>query len=434
MELLILLTTTVIFVWIVVVWGMRFMHETGIDYQKNRFGKWCSKKERWEGEVFQPKSACIVFGMALFVRILFYILGIVLCIRTGNYDGGFGWDEFLDSWKRWDALHYINLADMGYKGYEENGQHLFLVFFPLYPWMLRMLHVIIHRWEVAALFLSTFAFCVGSVFFYGVIQEEFGKKMAGRAWLLLVCYPFSFFFGGMMTESLFFCLMSAGFFYIRRHRWLIAGMIGAFCAMCRIQGILLLGVGLVEFCVTYRPIEMLREKRGVMFVKAFFTKGIFLFLTLIGNGVYFWLNKSVEGDWMRFRIYQKEHWYHTTTWVSKCLDEIIGYLSPDTEYEMLIYVWIPELVLFVVTMCLLLYAVRRYPLRYSAFLLVYVILNYSVTFLISGGRYMACALPAFLFLAGMAGRKKLLYPMLLIVSVSCMVFYFYGYMSGQQVL
>lgn len=425
--------TTVLFIWIVVIWGTRFLGEMGVGCQKNRFGSWCMGKSSYAGEPFGRRTACHVFAAALFVRILYAVLGVILCMKAGNTDT-FGWDMFYGSWRRWDAEHYIRLAELGYDGYVENGQHLFLVFFPLYPWLLRLLHVFIQSWEAAAMLLSTFAFCMGSVFFYGVLQEEFGKETAGRAWLLLACYPFGFFFGGIMTESLFFCLLAAGFFCIRRHAWLAAGVLGAFCAMCRIQGILLLGVGLVEFCVAYKPFEMLRQKRGADFVKLFFKKGSFLFLTLIGNAVYLYLNKRVEGDWFRFRVYQKEHWYHTTTKVADCLNEIVNYLTPQTSAEMRKYVWMPELLLFLAAMLLLVYAVRRYPLRYSAFLFVYTLVSYSVTFLISGGRYMACALPAFLFLAGWIGKRKVIYYLVLLLSIGLMVMNFYGYMSGQQVL
>ena len=53
----------------------------------------------------------------------------------------------------------------------------------------------------------------------------------------------------------------------------------------------------------------------------------------------------------------------------------------------------PELILFVIAIVLLAYGLTRHPLKYTAFLLVYTLVNYSVTFLISGGRYMSCAFP-----------------------------------------
>lgn len=236
-----------------------------------------------------------------------------------------------------------------------------------------------------------------------------------------------------MTESLFFCFLAAGFFYIQRHKWFVAGVLGIFCSLCRVQGILLLGVGLVEFFVAYRPIEALRQKRFLLFVKRFMTKGIWLFLTIVGNFIYFGINQRVEGDPFRFQVYQKEHWYHETTFVSNCLSEIISY-AKGAEESMRIAVWFPELVLFVLAFVCILYSLRRHPLRMSAFLFVYTLVNYSVTFLISGGRYMACALPMFIILAEGTKKQKWLYSLILLGSLCLLGLYFKAYMSGWQVM
>lgn len=394
---------SILFFGILLVWFIRFFGEMGADFHKNSFARWCQGEKSAKGEPLEREEIAKIFGIALLVRLAVYLLGVIICLRL--QEGQFGFSEFLASWRRWDAEHYIKLADLGYQDYIENGQHLFLVFFPLYPWVVRLFGLVIKNWDLACLTVSVLSFCIGSVYFYGVIKEEYGRKIAKYSLLMLCCYPFSFFFGGMMTESLFFCLLSAGFFYIRRHKWFAAGVIGIFCSLCRIQGILLLGVGLVEFFVTYRPVELIREKRFKEFLKAFFTKGSWLFLTVIGNLIYFGINKSVEGDFFRFRYYQKEHWYHTTTWLSNCVSEILSYARGGGR-QALIEIWLPELVIFVLATVCIIYSLRRQPLRYSAFLIVYTVLNYSVTFLISGGRYMLCALPMFVVLAQMFEKQK----------------------------
>lgn len=427
--------TILLFV-MVSIWFIRFFGEMGTDYKKLRIAKWCMGKKEYTGERFEKSEIVPIFGKAALIRILFYGLGVVICTRfVDNYVSGgeFTFQTFLSSWNRWDAGHYIKLAELGYQDYIENGEHLFLVFFPLYPWLLRLVHLLVKNWELACLLLSSFCFCVGSVYFYAVVKEEYGTIIARRAYYLLCCYPFSFFFGGMMTESLFFCLMAAGFFYIRRHKWFTAGVIGIFCSLCRVQGILLLGVGLVEFFVAYHPITMIKRKRFGEFVRLFFTRAIWLFLTLIGNLIYFGINRSVEGDWFRFQYYQKEHWYHSTTYVANCLEEIIHYTKTASEH-MRIAVWKPELVIFILAMLCILYSLRRHPLRYSAFLIVYTIVNYSITFLISGGRYMLCALPMFIVLAEWTKKQKWIYSLLLMISFGFLLMYFKMYMAGGQVM
>lgn len=238
-----------------------------------------------------------------------------------------------------------------------------------------------------------------------------------------------------MTESLFFCLLSAGLYYISKHRFLVAGVIGLFLSLCRVQGVLLLGVGLVEFFVSYQPGKCFRNGMLGAFWKDFLTKGIWLFLIPVGNLIYFYLNYRVEGDFFRFQYYQENHWYHTTTWVPRCLDEILGNLfGENTTNAMRFAVWLPELVIFVLTVVCLVYMVRRHPLKYSAFLLVYTMVNYSVTFLISGGRYMACALPLFIVLADIGKDRPLLYKGMVLSGMLLFGVYFVGYFMGFQIM
>ena len=70
----------------------------------------------------------------------------------------------------------------------------------------------------------------------------------------------------------------------------------------------------------------------------------------------------------------------------------------------------------------------------SAFLFVYTLVNYSVTFLISGGRYMACALPMFMILAESTKKHKWIYSLILVISFFLLEVYFRAYMSGWQVM
>lgn len=74
-----------------------------------------------------------------------------------------------------------------------------------------LLSLFVNSYAVAAFAVSIISFCVGCVFFYGAVKEEYGASIAEKSLTLLLLYPFSFFFGGIMTESLFFCLISAGF-------------------------------------------------------------------------------------------------------------------------------------------------------------------------------------------------------------------------------
>lgn len=134
---------------------------------------------------------------------------------------------------------------------------------------------------------------------------------------------------------------------------------------------------------------------------AFLIRGLIYFASVLIY-LYLGLNYWVTGNAFQFTVYQKNHWYHTTTWFTNCVAEIMRYISGQVSNTTLL-IWYPELILFVVAAALLLYSLRTQPLKYSAYLLVYTLINYSVTFLISGGRYMLNALPLFFFTAFLTG-------------------------------
>ena len=71
------------------------------------------------------KAFAVTFGFRI---LIFLLVGLVACFVL--YPGS-GPDAFLWIWKKWDGLHYVNLAELGYSGYVEDGKNLFLVFFPL---------------------------------------------------------------------------------------------------------------------------------------------------------------------------------------------------------------------------------------------------------------------------------------------------------------
>lgn len=386
------------------------------------------------GEEVTRREMIKVFVYALVFRIALYLAGAAIAMIFSD-DVKYSFSDFLASWNRWDSQHYIDIAENGYAGCIENGQHLFLVFFPLCPWLLKIVHFVIRDWQIAFLTLSTFSYCVGAVFFYLAVSQEYGKRIAEKALVLVSVWPFAFFFGGMMTESLFFMTLSIGFYFIKRHNWFAAGLTGLFCSLCRVQGILLLGVAGVEFLETYSPILMWKEKRIGQFFKQVFTKGIYLLLIPVGNLIYFYLNYKVEGNPFIFKKYQVEHWYHEVTTFNKGFGDVWKYFTDTgTTNSMKISVWLPEVLIVVIVIVVLFYALRTHPLKYTAYLWVYTIVCYGVTFLISGGRYMLCALPVFIIAGEFFEKHERLYRLAVILSTVFMALYMTGYFNGKQIM
>lgn len=424
---------TVITAVFVAAWFLCFIYQSGITFN-GRLEIFANGKREYKGESINKYDIIKIFVLALLFRLAVYIASAVYLYIFSD-ETTYSFADFLSSWNRWDAPNYIDIADKGYAGCTEDGEHLFLVFFPLYPWLVRLLHIVIADWELVCLIISTLAYTAGACFFYALLSEEYGRRIAGKSLVLLSVYPFAFFFGGMMTESLFFCTMLAGFYCVKKHYWLAAGIVGILCSLCRVQGVLLFGVAGIEFFVWYKPFSMLKQKKGKELLKLLFTKGICLFLIPVGNLVYFYINYRVEGNPFQFSVYQEEHWYHSTTYFTNALKEIWGYaFAESTKNTMTASIWIPELILFALALILMFYGLRRHPLKYTAFLFVYTIINYSVTFLISGGRYMSCAFPLFMVLGEILDRHPKIYNVAVAVSSMLFAIYMAGFLSWKQIM
>ena len=384
-----------IFILFIGIWFVRFFVEMDVP-EKYRVSRFFQNTTDYKGEGLTKKDVLRILFLAFLIRVLIYFASVLIYLVQSDFlshAAAFSWNDFL------------------------------------YPWFIRFFHFFVNSYAVAAFAVSIISFCVGCVFFYGAVKEEYGASIAEKSLTLLLLYPFSFFFGGIMTESLFFCLISAGFFYIRRHKWLIVGLIGLLASLCRIQGVILFGVGIIEFLISSQPIRMIEEGQFKGFLKHFFTETVWLFLIPIGNLVYLELNYQITGNAFQFTVYQENHWYHTATWFTNCVAEIMRYISGQVSDTTLL-IWYPELILFVVAAALLLYSLRTQPLKYSAYLLVYTLINYSVTFLISGGRYMLNALPLFFFTAALLNKHKLLYPLLCFASALLYGIYFTAFLMG----
>jgi hypothetical protein len=61
-------------------------------------------------------------------------------------------------------------------------------------------------------------------------------------------FPTAIFFSAVYTEALFLMLTVASFYYMRERRWWMAGIIGFFAALTRVEGVLLVVPFFIEWC------------------------------------------------------------------------------------------------------------------------------------------------------------------------------------------
>src|SRR5262249_704041 len=100
---------------------------------------------------------------------------------------------FLLSWWRWDAVHYVEVAYIGYI------HHMPLsVFFPLFPLLVHALGYLfggsILADYTAAILLANICFYGVLVLFYQLLYQDFGHMVAKYALIYLAFTPYGLFF------------------------------------------------------------------------------------------------------------------------------------------------------------------------------------------------------------------------------------------------
>ncbi len=219
-----------------------------------------------------------------------------------------------------DAPHYLNLARYGYGAGEVfPEQYLMIVFFPLWPWLLRPFALLGCDLWLAGTALNVGFTVGGAVLLYRVTARLWGQRFAGWAVAFQLLLPGSFFFVLPMTEALFFFLSMAFLAALQGRRWAAAGVLGLLAALCRANGVLLAGCAAAGLILLWRAGQRPRPVWALPCV-----------LPFAGFGAYLALNKAIYGSAWQFTVYQREHWTHTLGWVgdtARTLWGMFGYME-----------------------------------------------------------------------------------------------------------
>lgn len=392
-------------------------------------------RDRYEAdESYSPARTDIlkVFVFALAFR-AFMLLVMFICSMLSGGDNDLS--GFPGQFTRWDARHYINLIEKGYAGYQEDGRHLFLVFYPLYVWASRLLRLVIPNTVAAGLTVSVLSYAWGCCFVYRIAAKRLGRQTARDSLVLMSLYPFSFFFGTVMTEGLFLLTTSAACYFALERRWICYGVWGALAALTRMTGVLVIIPAAVELLSMLRALEkpVLGSLRKA--APGFFKRLPAILMPLLGAMGYLMLNWHVDCDPFAFAGHQA-HWYQGGKWISGVLQYLWGYFIENVGNANGYAIWLPELVLFAAVFTVILLAARRQHTQPGllAYALCYFVANYSLSWLLSAGRYLSCCFPLFIFGAALIDGRPNLRQGIYAAEAVLLGVYLYAYIAGAQVM
>ena len=379
----------------------------------------------------QPGWKIFLLGAGSRVGLL--LAGMVAAMLLS--DGGLTWEGAFQQLQRWDAAHYIRLIEEGYQGYTENGQHLFLVFFPGYVWAVRLLRLVIPSTALAGTALSCLCYGGACCYLYRLAGEAYNGRVARDALLYMSLFPFSFFSGLVMTEGLFLLATTGACWYAWRGKWLAFGLFGALAALTRMTGLLVIVVGVIRLLEAYRPLEPPVGKSLGRCWKPLLLRLPLTLLPAAGTLLYLLLNLWVDGDPFAFASHQ-EHWHQGYLWISQVVEYIGRYLGDNLGSSFGWAVWAPALALFVVGLALLYWAALRkgHPAGLLAYGFCFFVATYSLSWLLSAGRYLSTCFVLFLFLAKLTQRRPALRAALLGGEGVLLGVYLCAFLAGAQVM
>ncbi len=383
------------------------------------------------GFLVSQKETATVFGVSLLFRLTVFFISAFAVFIMSNRE--FSFDGLIESYMQWDANNYYRIAKGGYSYYVENGAYTTLAFFPLYPFMVGLLNVFFNNLTVSGLVISALLYSGACTYLYKLMSFDYNKRTSVRAIVFISVFPHSFFFGTMMNESLLFFTAAACLYYIRRHAWVKVGVFGALAAMSRMAGILLIIPAAVEWLENYRIIKLLRKKYFGRVWKLFYKKAIWIFLMFLGAFVYLLCNYQTTGEWFKFLEYQQAIWHNTPVFFGECLSLILNRVTTERGFT-LFALWLPQLIAIVFVVSLLVYGIRKTRSMYTSFLAVYIIINMGMSWPLSIGRYITCAIPAFMILAEFSERHKWTEQIITAAMAIAFGVFFTAYFMARQIM
>ena len=344
-----------------------------------------------------------------------------------------GEPSLLDPWHRWDAPHYTDIAVFGYRahdpgnlsapGYQQvfpGDLDLYIVFFPLFPWLVAGVNAVLRDPILSAFVVATVASLFVAPLLYRLVSVDLGHRIGMWSAGFLLIFPTAYFLHIGYTESLFLALAFGSLWLARTGRWWMAGLVAGLAALARINGLLLVPALAVEAWLQWRG-DAERRLR----VEWLAIGGV-----AIGFGIYLAVNQVVYGDPFAFSEIQREHWYKNLTWPWVGLQTMVGWFRDDNPDSALMYGGMELLFVLIGLAATVATALRLRP-TWSVWMVGNWILTISTGFVLSVPRYSLALFGIMVWSAIIAERWRVVGWVLAAGSATAMAYFTWRFGAGQ---
>ncbi|HUY11292.1 MAG TPA: mannosyltransferase family protein [Candidatus Dormibacteraeota bacterium] len=175
----------------------------------------------------------------------------------------------LAAFGNWDGAWYGSIVAHGYQ-YAADGAKYNVAFFPLFPLLSALLVRIGIGWPLAGVIVNNLAFLPAILLLASLVRAATDDRAARWVAVVACVAPPSLFGSVAYSEGLFMLFSVLALWYVRRERYVYAGIAAAFAAMTRPFGIALALAVIVAALVERRSVrEILASSIGLLGVAAF---------------------------------------------------------------------------------------------------------------------------------------------------------------------
>ncbi|MDP9068107.1 MAG: hypothetical protein M3N53_07155 [Actinomycetota bacterium] len=339
--------------------------------------------------------------LALLSRVSFFGVGLAVSWMLTTNTTGAPATGFEEMWRRWDADHFLTIAEYGYTA-PQSDEHA-AAFFPAFPLAVRPLLWLGFSPVVAGLVVAAMGAIVAGVFLFRLAEEEIGEGAGRRALLYLTIFPTAVFLIAPYSESIFLAGAIAAFYYARRARWHLVALPAAVAMGARAAGLfLILGLA-VEFV---RQREFSFERVG----NALFSLIVGL-LPLLAYGAFL---ARAMGNPFQFLVHQREGWGRTFVGPVASFMNTWNTWDVSTHPTNWLLAWRLEIVAAAVGLAFVVWALWKKEWGYATFMGSLLAVLVTSTWYYSIPRMLLTMFPVVLFLAKVTHERPRLHEWMII--------------------
>jgi hypothetical protein len=303
---------------------------------------------------------------------------------------------------RWDTFFYYTIATDGYYWNPSIFLHYDVVFFPLYPLLMRWGGAAIGGHPLlAGLIVSLTAFAAALMLLYRLALLELGEDYAWRVILLISTFPYALFFSAVYTESLFLLLSVGAFYAMRRGRLGWAAACGFAAGLTRPNGFWLV-----------LPLALLAARTPAGEAPGASARGVVVRPLALLAACAPALGVAIFSSYLQWRFGDALAWVHgQAAWGVQLMLRAgapdPGKLPGEALIKPIeVIAWIGNIAAFIAAICAIRPISRRLGLAYGVWIAVNIFPPVVAHLFISLGRFTSVLFPVFFWMAIRIPRER----------------------------